>query len=127
MIWSVIAFGLFGSYSLCVQMRMIWKSKSAHSVSGAAAIVVTSFFAGYAIYGVTTNTLPAIVQGVWRALFWAPVAIGFVRYGKASILHLWLGILCLVMLLGLNIPVLRSPIIYAFTCMMISFMWVQAY
>jgi uncharacterized protein with PQ loop repeat len=124
---SVVLFGILGSATLCIQIHKIWSGKSAQSVSGAAAIVIMSFFAAYAIYGMRTGTRPAVIQGVWRSLFWAPVAIGIARYGKVGIRHLSLGLVCLIMLIMMNFPSLRSPIVYTFTVMMIYFIWVQAY
>lgn len=127
MLCSVLFFGTFGTVTLCIQFHKIWSGKSAKSLSGSAVIVLTAFFAAFAIYGLSVGNKLTAVHGSWRAIFWAPIAIGFVLYGRATMRHLALGLLCLTMLVCMYSASLRGPILYAFTFMSIYFALVQAY
>ncbi len=123
----MIFFGIFGSVTITIQAYKIWHGKSTKSVSISSIIVFIGYFVAYANYGTLKNDLPIETHGIWRTILWMPVALGCVRYGKPTLRHLLLALLCLALVLTMVVPALRQAVMYVLTVMMIYFIWVQAY
>lgn len=78
--YGIIFFIAFGSWTLFVQGRKIWKNKSGASVSVMWNFIFFFMFLTYPIIGVERQNNLIVWQGVFRVLFYIPILIGLYRF-----------------------------------------------
>lgn len=125
--YAAIFFGIIGSWGLYRQTRLIWKSKSAESVSGVWVIIFLAMFASFLIYGSQHGSFPMKFQGWLRVIFSVPVTVGFYLYGKHTWKHNVLAIICVILLVTMEWREFSSVIFLGFSFAGIGSSFLQAY
>ena len=125
--YLAMLFGVLGSIGLYRQAKLIWRGKSAESVSGVWVITFLAMFVAFLVYGTQKHSFPMEFQGWLRVAFSLPVTVGFFVFGKVNKKHLSLIALYAVLLAGMSHSVLSPWLFTLFSFLGIWSSFVQAY
>ncbi len=125
--YAAIFFGIIGSWGLYRQIKAIWGSRSAQSVSGTWTITFLAMFTAFLIYGFQKKSFPMEFQGVLRVVFSIPVTIGFFVFGKWRKKDVLLLIGCAILLVAMVDHRLSPTLFIAFSFLGVWASFVQAF